>query len=112
MLKLRPIGPRDYSVYDDGQRIGRIRFAEERMPSVWLWNVSIHLPGGLPMGSAKDLDTAKAEFKAAWENQENRSAPACVNGVLGHGSPASRERPRQLSDEMIKAVKPYDAGQN
>jgi hypothetical protein len=27
-------------------------------------------------------------------------------------SPASREKPRPLSDEMIKAVKPYDAGQN
>jgi hypothetical protein len=23
-----------------------------------------------------------------------------------------REKPRRLSDEMIKAVKPYDAGQN
>jgi hypothetical protein len=75
MLKLRTIGIRDYSVLEGRQRIGRIRLASERMPSVWLWNVSIHLPGGLPMGSAKDLDTAKAEFKAAWENQENRSAP-------------------------------------
>ena len=75
MLKLRSIGISDYSVLEGRQRIGRIRLASERMPSVWLWNVSIHLPGGLPMGSAKDLDTAKAEFKAAWENQENRSAP-------------------------------------
>ena len=33
----------------------------------WLWNVTIHLTGGLPMGSARDLDTAKADFKAAWE---------------------------------------------
>jgi hypothetical protein len=38
------------------------RFAGEHMPGVWLWNVIIHLAGGLPMGSAKDLDTAKAEF--------------------------------------------------
>jgi hypothetical protein len=30
---------------------------------VWLWNVTIHLPGGLPMGSAKDLNTAKAESR-------------------------------------------------
>ena len=40
--------------------------------SVWLWSVTIHLTGGLPMGSAKDLDTAKAEFKAAWENLKAR----------------------------------------
>ena len=28
---------------------------------------TIHLGGGLPMGSAKDLNTAKAEFKTAWK---------------------------------------------
>jgi hypothetical protein len=67
MLKLRPIGPHDYSVLVDRQRIGRIRLADERMPPVWLWNVTIHLTGGLPMGSVRDLETAKADFKAAWE---------------------------------------------
>jgi hypothetical protein len=36
MLKLRPIGPHDYSVFEDEQRIGRIRFAGERQPGVWL----------------------------------------------------------------------------
>ena len=46
------------------QRIGRIRLAGEHMPPVWLWSVTIHLTGGLPTGS-KDIDTAKAEFKAA-----------------------------------------------
>jgi hypothetical protein len=66
MLKLRLIGIRDYSVLEGEQRIGRIRLASERMPSVWLWNVSIHLPGGLPMGSAKDFYRAKVEFRAAW----------------------------------------------
>ena len=75
MLKLRSIGIHDYSVLDDRQRIGRIRLADERMPPVWLWNVTIHLPGGLPMGSAKDLDTAKAEFKAAWEALKARTPP-------------------------------------
>jgi len=43
--------------------IGRIRLATERNPGISLWSVSVHLPGGLPMGSAKDLDTAKSEFK-------------------------------------------------
>jgi hypothetical protein len=70
MLKLRLIGIRDYSVLEGRQRIGRIRFASERSPSLW-----IHLPGGLPMGSSKDLDTAKAEFKAAWQSLKARTPP-------------------------------------
>jgi hypothetical protein len=63
MLKLRMIGINDYSVLEGSQRIGRIRLATERMPCVWLWSVTIHLTGGLPMGSTNDIDTAKAEFK-------------------------------------------------
>jgi hypothetical protein len=51
MLKLRTIGIRDYSVLEGQERIGRIRFADERLPPIWLWNVVIHFPGGLPMGS-------------------------------------------------------------
>ena len=35
-----------YAVLESEQRIGRIRLASERMPSVWLWSVSVHLPGG------------------------------------------------------------------
>jgi len=34
---------------------------------VWRWNITVHIPGALPMGSAKDLDTAEADFKAAWK---------------------------------------------
>ena len=75
MLKLRTIGLSDYSVLERGQRIGRIRFAAERNPGIWLWSVSVHLPGGLPMGSAKDLDTAKAEFKAAWKALKAKTPP-------------------------------------
>jgi hypothetical protein len=36
MLTMRMIGVNDYNVLDDGQHIGRIRFASERMPGVWL----------------------------------------------------------------------------
>jgi hypothetical protein len=36
---------------------------------------SPHLPGGLPIGSAKDVDTAKAEFEAAWEALKARTTP-------------------------------------
>jgi hypothetical protein len=72
MLKLRSNGLSDYSVLEGEQRIGRIRLATERMPCVWLWSVVVHLTAGLRMGSAKDLDTAKADFKAAWENLKAR----------------------------------------
>jgi hypothetical protein len=75
MLKLRSIGIRDYSVFEGEQRIGRIRFAGERIPGAWLWNVSVLLTSGLPMGSSHDLDTAKAEFKAAWEALKVRTTP-------------------------------------
>ena len=37
MLKLRTIGIRDYSVLEGEQRIGRIRFASERNPGIWIW---------------------------------------------------------------------------
>jgi hypothetical protein len=75
MLKLRPTGIRDYSVLDGHQHIGRIRFADERLPPIWLWNVVVHLTAGLRMGSAKDLDTAKADFKAAWEGLKAKTSP-------------------------------------
>jgi hypothetical protein len=75
MLKLRTIGIRDYSVLEDGQRIGRIRLAGERTPPIWLWNINVHLTGGLPMGSASDLDTAKAEFAGAWTALKARTPP-------------------------------------
>jgi hypothetical protein len=65
MLKLRSIGLSDFAVLEGHQRIGRIRLADERMPPIWLWNLIIHLPGGLPMGQAGDLNTAKVEFNAA-----------------------------------------------
>jgi len=62
-------------VLEGRQRIGRIRLAGEHMPPVWLWSVTIHLTGGLPTGSAKVIDTAKAEFKAAWEALKARTSP-------------------------------------
>jgi hypothetical protein len=75
MLKLRSIGLSDYSVLEGNQRIGRIRLATEHMPCRWLWNITIHLTAGLRTGSAKDLDTAKADFKAAWESLKAKTSP-------------------------------------
>ena len=75
-LKLRQIGVRDYEVREGRQRIGRIRYAAERSPGIWLWHVQVHtVTGGLPMGSCADLDTAKAEFKAAWLALKARTPP-------------------------------------
>ena len=79
-LKLRPIGIRDYSVLEGRQRIGRIRFAAERNPGIWIWHIQVHLTGGLPMGSASDLETAKAEFRAAWEALKARDAAGAARG--------------------------------
>jgi hypothetical protein len=39
MLTLRSIGQNDYNVREAGQTIGRIRYAGERMPGAWLWNI-------------------------------------------------------------------------
>ncbi|WP_338826756.1 hypothetical protein [Bradyrhizobium sp. 27S5] len=74
-LALRPIGKRDYSVLEDGQQIGRIRYASERSPGVWLWHVQVHITGGLPVGSADSLDAAKADFKSAWLAFKARQTP-------------------------------------
>ena len=73
MLKLRSIGLSDYSVLEGRQRIGRIRLATERIPGVWLWSVTVHLPGG--SHGYKDRDTAQAEFKAAWDALKARTTP-------------------------------------
>ena len=38
----------------------------------------VHLPGDLPMGSSPDLDTAKVEFKAAWEVLKASTPPSLL----------------------------------
>jgi hypothetical protein len=41
--------PDDYSVIEDGTRIGRIRRAAEHRSrgraDVWKWNITVHIPG-------------------------------------------------------------------
>jgi hypothetical protein len=76
-LKLRPIGQRDYSVLEGQQRIGRIRYASERSPGVWIWNVVVHIPGP-PIGTSPDLETAKADFKTAWLAFKARQTPEAL----------------------------------
>jgi hypothetical protein len=43
----------------------RIRFAKERSPGVWLWQVQVHIPGP-PFGTATSLDDAKRHFRTTW----------------------------------------------
>src|SRR6476646_10040341 len=84
MLKVRSIGLSDYSVLEGSQRIGRIRLATERIPCRWLWNTTIHLTAGLRLGSAKDLDTAKTDFKAAWEALKAKTSPEELAAAYVH----------------------------
>ena len=72
MLKLRSIGLSDFAVFEGKQRIGRIRLATERMPCVWLWSVTVHLTGGLPMGSSRT--STPRPSSAAWR-AEGRTPP-------------------------------------
>ena len=72
----------DYAVLEGRQRIGRIRLATEHMPCVWLWSVAVHLPGGLPMGSAKDLDTAKGGVRDSLESPEGQDPAGAAGGSL------------------------------
>ena len=83
LLKLRSIGQNDYRVLEGRQRIGRIRFASERTPGIWLWNVQVHLTGGLPMGSSKDIDTAASLALASWPIAVAIRAKHCAQ--LDHG---------------------------
>ena len=65
MLALRFIAPNDYTVLDDGQPVGRIRLDPDRSPPIWLWTVTVTIPGP-PFGDAKSIDDAKQRFKSAW----------------------------------------------
>ena len=53
--------------------VGRIRYASERTPGIWIWHVQVRIPGS-PFGSASSLDEAKAHFKAAWLAQGDARA--------------------------------------
>jgi hypothetical protein len=74
MLTMGMIGRNDYSIREDGQQIGRIRFASEQTPGVWLWHVQVNIPAP-PIGSATTLDNAKQQFKAAWLAFKEKHGP-------------------------------------
>ena len=52
------IGLDDYTVHVDRQLVGRIRYASERSPGLWVWTCVVTLSGP-PFGEAGSLDEAK-----------------------------------------------------
>lgn len=64
-LHLRRVAPDDYAVIDEGHPVGRIRRAAERTGEVWMWNVTVSIPGA-GQGTADGLEAAKTAFRAFW----------------------------------------------
>ena len=62
-------------VIENDQRIGRIRYAVDRTPRLWIWYVQIHLTGGLQMGTSRTFEAAKHEFRGAWSTLKRRTPP-------------------------------------
>ena len=94
MLALRLIDTNDYIVLEDGHTIGRIRLARGRSPSIWLWHVTVTIPGP-PFGDAKTIDEAKTRFKAAWLAFKDRVGPevlAKAYATMTHANRADRYR--------------------
>jgi len=135
MLTRRQIAPDDFGVYEDDQLIGRIRLARDRAPPIWLWTITVTIPGP-PFGSATTIDKAKWQFKRAWttfkqQHGAERLAAAyaemqTVNEAVATtwsnrtGSPTAKEKQavldqtaKQLADlkiseeERREIVRPY-----
>ncbi|WP_453942764.1 hypothetical protein [Bradyrhizobium ottawaense] len=83
------IAVNDYSVLEDGQPIGRIRFAKERSPGIWLWNVTVPIPGP-PFGDANSISEAKERFKTAWLAFKEKQAPEALAKALAAMNHANR----------------------
>src|SRR4051794_25525908 len=47
MMTLRMIGLDDYTVHEDRRLVGRIRYATERSPGLWLWTCVVKPPSAV-----------------------------------------------------------------
>ena len=56
---------RDYAVLEGKRHIGRIRLARERSPGIWLWNVTVYLPGG-PDGFSQGSSSSRSQCCCCW----------------------------------------------
>lgn len=93
MLTKRTIGSRDYSIHEDGRSVGRIRYASERSSGVWLWNVTVTIPGA-PFGAATSYEEARAAFKTAWlafKAQHGPEALAMAFAATDHANRPDRD---------------------
>ena len=72
-----------------GQHIGRIRLARERSPAIWLWTVTVTIPGP-PFGSAESIDEAKQRFKAAWISFKDKAGPEALARAYAEMNVANR----------------------
>jgi hypothetical protein len=94
MLRLRAIRPDDFMVFGDGQLIGVIRLAHERAPAVWLWTITITIPGA-PFGRALTLEEAKARFSTAWKAVKLKHGPEKLAKAFEETNLARPDRDRQ-----------------
>ena len=76
MLTLRLTGVRDYSVFEDGQRIGRIRFASERSPGVWLWHVQVHIPSRRSAAHRASMTPSGTSGRTGWRSKPSNGSQA------------------------------------
>ncbi|MCP1972667.1 hypothetical protein [Bradyrhizobium elkanii] len=65
---------------------GRIRYARERSPGIWLWTITVTIPGA-SFGSAATLDDAKTQFKAARQAFKDKHGPERLAKVLRGNEP-------------------------
>ena len=78
MLKLRSSASTTIACWKAGSASAGSASPTSACRRVWLWAVTIHLPGGLPTGSSPDFNTAKVEFKAAWEVLKASTPPSLL----------------------------------
>ena len=89
-LTLRLIGQNDFTVFEDGHPIGRIKLASGRHRQVWYWNVTIPLPG-VPGGSSASFEEAKIAFRQGWAKSKGEIGPERLAAALELAE-AARER--------------------
>jgi hypothetical protein len=92
-LALRSIGSNDYAVIDDGDRVGRIRLAAERRGEVWMWNIGLNIPDGVPSGTATSMEEAKAAFREAWTRFKAGIEPSLYAEAIEEAKAARDRRP-------------------
>lgn len=80
-----PLRAQDWCIYENGNRIGRIRYASEvTNPVRWFWytNLPYKTVPANQLGWAATLDEAKPKFRASWEAYKRVVPAASWRGVF------------------------------